>query len=256
VRNGKLIALASFNNATRAQAGKSHWSNDLALLGFEWDSVNHRWGKPELISTDTLSNFPPEKLPNGQWAMVRRDHRDNISLLVGGTESPTQWITHNIMPSRTGDFKPNEPNCWPLPDGRLLAVYRDSGGSKRLFRGVSADNGLTWSEVEKSNYPDADSKFFCLRTSRGYYALISCANPAGRNPLCLATSDDGVTFTRLARLPDNGTPRKSGKVSRLQYPHAMEHDNNLFIVYSRGKKIIEITKVSLDEIDRLRSRNL
>jgi hypothetical protein len=31
----------------------------------------------------------------------------------------------------------------------------------------------------------AGVNIFCLRTSRGYYALVSNANPAGRNPLCL-----------------------------------------------------------------------
>ena len=85
--------------------------------------------------------------------------------------------------------------------------------------------------------------------------LISSANPKGRNPLCLATSDDGITFTRLARLPDNGQPRPNGRLSTLQYPHAMEHDNHLLICYSRQKTAIEVIKISLDEIDHLRSRS-
>jgi predicted neuraminidase len=148
-----------------------------------------------------------------------------------------------------------------LPDGRLLGLFRDNARSGRFYRAVSADNGRTWSSLEKTNFPDATSKFFCLRTSRGFYALISNANPKGRNPLCLSTSDDGVTFTRMAQLPiplkpeggDFDAEHKSGTV---QYPHVIEQGGNLLICYSRNKTAIEVIKVSLDEIERLRSGKL
>ena len=254
VREGRLTALASLHNKSRARASGTPWSEDLQLLGFEWDSVHQRWGKPQLIFADTLSNFPPRQLPTGQWAMIRRDHHNNIAMLVGGTESLTQWTVSDIMPAKSGEtgFKATEPDWWILPDGRVLGVFRDGGGSKRLFRAVSNDDGRTWTKPERTNFPDANSKFFCLRTSRGCYVLVSNPNPAGRNPLCLAISEDGVTFSRLARLPEDPSSHSERKVPTLQYPHVIEQDGSLLICYSRRKTAIEVIKVSLEAVERLR----
>ncbi|MBC8868651.1 MAG: hypothetical protein H8E44_04505 [Planctomycetes bacterium] len=41
-------------------------------------------------------------------------------------------------------------------------------------------------------------------------------------------------------------------VASLQYPHAIEHDEQLMIAFSRNKKQIELLRVPLDAIDRLR----
>jgi hypothetical protein len=45
----------------------------------------------------------------------------------------------------------------------------------------------------------------------------------------------------------------SPKPATLQYPDAIEHDGNLFIAFSRTKKSIELFKVSLQDIQTLRS---
>jgi hypothetical protein len=193
--------------------------------------------------------------------MMRRDHRRNVSLLVGGVTSPLDWASVPLAAARIADgFRPEEPDWWPLADGRLVGLFRDNGGSKRLYRALSTDGGRSWTAPEKTNFPDATSKFFCLRTSRGWYALVSNANPAGRHPLCLATSDDGLTFTRLARLPipDRADAALAGARDRpttpdtLQYPHVIEHDGHLLVAYSRNKTAIEVVKLPLDAIERLR----
>lgn len=183
-------------------------------------------------------------------------------MLTGGIASPSDWTKSPIVTETpTNGFRPEEPNWWTLPDGRLLGLFRDNSHSGRFYRAVSADNGRTWSTPEKSNFPDATSKFFCFRTSRGFYVLVSNADPRRRNPLCLSTSDDGVTFNHMAQLPIPITP-EGGKFDAahtsgtVQYPHAMEHGGNLLIVYSRDKTAIEIIKISLDEVERLREGKL
>ena len=91
---------------------------------------------------------------------------------------------------------------------------------------------------------------------------MSNANPARRHPLCLATSDDGVTFTRLVRLPipaalpgpafDETTTRYgSTKYDSHQYPHVIEHDGRLLVAFSRRKQTVEVIRISLDEIEML-----
>jgi hypothetical protein len=99
-----------------------------------------------------------------------------------------------------------------------------------------------------TNYPNATSKLFTLKTSRGCRVLVSNAHPkAGRRELHLAISEDGVTFTRMARL-DIPSP----KATTFQYPHIIEHEGSLFIAFSNRKNTTELLKVSLDDVERLR----
>lgn len=259
IREGKLLALASHDEAYRN--GRVHFFGpSLDLRAWEWQPETKTWKALGVIADQAINNFSPLQLPNGQWGMICRgsSYQGNVFMLTGGVTAVNDWKRSPIVAEKPADgFHPEEPDWWPLPDGRLLGLFRDNARSGRFYRALSTDNGLTWSAPEKTNYPDATSKFFGLRTSKGYYVLISNANPQKRNPLCLATSDDGITFTRLARLPvpakpEGGAFDASHSSGTLQYPHAIEHDGHLLIAYSRQKTTIEVVKISLDEIDRLR----
>jgi hypothetical protein len=76
--------------------------------------------------------------------------------------------------------------------------------------------------------------------------LVSNANPSARNPLCLAISDDGLVFTRMAALPIPGE-------GTFQYPHVIEHDGQLLIAFSRDKTAIEVVKLTMSDVDALRA---
>ena len=134
-----------------------------------------------------------------------------------------------------------------LPDEKtLVGLIRDNGGSKRLLRTFSSDNGATWSPITQTNFPDATSKFFALRTSRKYYALVSNANPRGRNPLTLAISRDGLTYDHLFFLVGG---------RHVDYPHMIEHDGALYISFSSAKQTLEVVRVALDDVDALIEKN-
>jgi hypothetical protein len=257
LRDGELLALASHDEAG------GFFGPSLQLMAWRWTRDSETWQPLGAIYDDAINNFPPQKLPNGQWGMMRRDYKKNVSMMTGGVDSPSSWQATSVAPARAPDgFKPEEPDWWTLPDDRLLGLFRDNGKSHRFYRAVSVDNGLSWSVPEKTNFPDATSKFFCLRTSRGFYVLVSSANPEKRNPLCLSTSADGVTFTRMAALPipeplpgvtfdEKSSRYGSTKYDSYQYPHVIEHDGRLLIAFSRRKQTIEVVRVSLDDVTRL-----
>ncbi len=263
IRDGRLLALASHDEAFNEQGRVHFFGKSLQLLAYAWDAPSNQWQPLGVAFDDGINNFPPQQLPDGNWGMLRRDHQRHVSMLIGGLESPLSWKAVPVAASSAADgFRPEEPDWWTLPDGRLLGLFRDNGKSHRFYRAVSADNGRTWSTPQRTNFPDATSKFFCLRTSGGYYALVSNANPARRNPLCISLSDDGLTFARMARLPipaepadDKAAPSRLGstRYDSLQYPHAIEHDGHLLVAYSRQKQAIEVVKIPLAELDRLRT---
>ncbi len=233
-REGELLALASHFNAP------GYPGPGLSLEAFRWNDV--KWVTHGTVLDDAMNNFPPKRLPSGEWMMTRRDHRRQVSVMIGGTNAFNDWRIHPLA-AYTGEGRPEEPYWFILPDGRTIAgLIRDNGGSKFLLRAFSHDNGRTWSGMRQTNFPDATSKFFMHRTSRGYYVMASNSNPRKRDPLTLAISQDGLVFNKLFRLIGG---------RHIDYPHIIEHDGHLLIAFSGAKQTMEVMKVSLDELERL-----
>ena len=233
-RDGELLALSSHFDAP------GYEGLGLSLEAFRWDGA--KWVAHGTVLDDSMNNFPPKRLPSGEWMMTRRDHQRQVSVMIGGTKAFNDWHI-NPLASYDGNGRPEEPYWYILPDGRTIAgLIRDNGRSKFLLRTFSQDNGKTWSKMHRTNFPDATSKFFVHRTSRGYYVMVSNSNPRNRDPLTLAVSKDGLVYTKLFWLIGG---------RHVDYPHIIEHDGHLLIAFSGAKQTVEVMKVSLDELERL-----
>ena len=231
-RDGELLALSSHFNAP-GYAGLG-----LSLEAFRW--TGSKWIAHGTVLDDSMNNFPPKKLPNGQWMMTRRDHRRQVSVMIGGIQAFNDWKIHPLA-SYDGKGRPEEPYWYILPDGKsIVGLIRDNGRSGRLLRTFSTDNGQSWSKIVKTNFPDATSKFFVHRTSRGYYALVSNSNPRRRDPLTLAISKDGLVYTHLFYLVGG---------RHIDYPHIIEQSGHLYIAFSGAKQTMEVIRVALDGIE-------
>ncbi|WP_372724617.1 exo-alpha-sialidase, partial [Novipirellula sp.] len=234
IRDGELLALASHFRAP------GYPGEGLSLEAFRWNATDGVWEAHGTVLDDTLNNFAPKRLPSGEYMMTRRDHQRRVSVMIGGVNAFNQWRTLPLA-SYGKSGQPEEPYWYVLPDQRsIVGLIRDNARSGRFLRTFSTNNGQTWSPIVGTNLPDATSKFFVLRTSRGYYALVSNANPRRRDPLTLAISRDGLVFTDLFYLIGG---------RHLDYPHLIEHNGHLLIAFSGAKQTMEVLKVSLDEID-------
>lgn len=244
VYRGELLALAAHFKGKGAFGA----DKELALQAYAWDPRSESWRFKAKLYDNAINNFPPQKLPSGEWILTRRDARFNVSVLIGGRKSLSDWQAFPVVQrGEVPRFSPDEPIFWALPDKTLFALYRDNGGSRRLFHSTSADEGRTWTRPVLSNFPNATSKIFSMQTSRGYRVLVSNANPnVGRREMHLSVSRDGRTFTRMARL---AIP--SPRPATLQYPHVIEHDRALLIAFSRNKKQSEVLRVPLDAVEAL-----
>ena len=238
-RDGELLALASLDEAA------GFFGPSLALHAFRLDATDDSWAHLGVVCRDAINNFPPERLPNGQWLMSRRRHnyRDvGVDFLVGGVEAIDRWTSVPVLGSST-ELSAEEPHWWALPDGRLAALFRDGRRSGFLYRSVSTDSGRTWSRPVRTNFPDATSKFSGLRLADGRYVLVSNPNPAKRDPLAISISDDGLVFHTMAYLVGGRW---------VDYPHVIEHDGHLFIAFAGGKQTVEVLRVRLADLDGLR----
>lgn len=233
-RDGELLALASHFDAP------GYEGLGLSLEAFRWNGA--KWVDHGTVLDDAMNNFPPKRLPSGEWMMTRRDHRRQVSVMIGGTKAFNDWRI-NPLAAYNGNGRPEEPYWYILPDGKtIVGLIRDNGRSKFLLRTFSRDNGKTWSKMHRTNFPDATSKFFVHRTSRGYYVMVSNSNPRRRDPLTLAISRDGLVYKKLFWLVGG---------RHVDYPHIIEHDGHLLIAFSGAKQTMEVMKVSLDELERL-----
>jgi hypothetical protein len=237
IRDGELLALASLDEAA------GFFGQSLELRAFRFDASIKEWRDAGVVYTNTINNFPPLKLRTGEWLMSRRMHdykSTGVHFLRGGATSLSDWQSFPVLGSAS-ELKAEEPDWWILPDQRLAAIFRDNRRSGFVYRSISADDGRTWSQPIRTNFPDATSKLSGLRLRDGRYVLVSNPNPKKRDPLTLSVSEDGLVFTQMFYLVGG---------RHVDYPHVIEHDGSLFIAFAGGKQTVEVLKIDLLEIDR------
>lgn len=238
VREGKLLALAS-RFKPRGYANKG-----LQLHAFQVDvGETIEWKHLGMVYDNALNNFPPKQLPSGEWMMSRRDSSQNVHFLVGGVKSFDDWESFPIVSYNNEALEASEPNWWLLPDNNVMALFRDNKRSNFLFRAYSLDQGRTWSKPHKTNFPDALAKFSGTRLKDGRYVLVSNPDPKKRDPLAISVSDNGTVFYKMGYLVGG---------RKVDYPHVMEHDGNVYVLFSSAKQTVELLKIKLSDLDALK----
>jgi hypothetical protein len=235
VRDGQLLALVTLYNAP------GYRGEGLQLHAYEMVTGETReWKHKGLVYDNAMNNFPPKKLPNGNWMMSRRDSGGNVHMLVGGTEGIDKWESFPVISYMDEEVHAEEPYWLTLPDDNLVAFFRDNKRSGYLFRAFSTDNGRTWSNPVRTNFPDATSKFIALHLSDGRYVLVSNANPNKRDPLTIAISDDGLVFTKMGYLVGD---------RHIDYPHMIEHEGHIYVAFGGAKQTVEVLKINIADLD-------
>jgi hypothetical protein len=150
-----VVALALLDEAA------GFFGPSLALHAFRWPADGKKWEHISVVQQNAINNFPPEKLPSGEWAMSRRTHdykETGVQFLIGGVKAFNNWQSFPVVTQKDSELQPEEPLWWTLPDGNLVSLFRDNGRSGFLYRSFSTDNGRTWSKPTKTDFPDATSK--------------------------------------------------------------------------------------------------
>lgn len=236
-RDEELIALVALDEAAE------FFGESLELRGLRWNKQARTWDDVGVIAKDAINNFPPRRLPTGEWLMSRRSHdykTNGVHFLIGGVKALNTWDSFPVFGTAT-TLRAEEPEWWVLPDGSLQGLFRDNNRSGYLFRAFSIDSGHTWTMPVKTNFPDATSKISGTRLQDGRYVLVSNPRPNKRDPLTLAISDDGMVFTKMFYLVGGRW---------VDYPHVIEHNHSLLIAFAGGKQSVEVLVVKLSDLNK------
>lgn len=222
------------------------------------------WTAPRLLGVPAVPNHGPQPTRSGRLIVasgVMYPYSDEPS-----GEGP--FTLTGIYGDAFGDRPPYDDSAaielvtrargWAAPllcegsffqtdDGVIHMMLRSNG--PQLWCTESRDDGATYTEPFPTEFSDDRSKFHFGRLPDGrFYAVSNPVTGGGRNPLVLSLSEDGENFDTQYILRDEPyAQRFSGmyKNGLYGYPHTTVADGFLYVIYSKRKEAIEITRVPL-----------
>ena len=127
------------------------------------------------------------------------DERRRVLAIVRSEDGGRSWREHSFISANpSSSLRPSETDLLRLGDGRLLAVAR-ANGRRWLYRSWSADDGLTWSELEPTAMPGQSPALLALESGAvlcAYRERTAAAFGLG----CAVSGDDGATWQVLGSL--------------------------------------------------------
>ncbi|MBZ2185479.1 MAG: exo-alpha-sialidase [Bryobacter sp.] len=242
VDGGKLHALlAALEGPRDTPEGRESW-HALRLHRFEWTGA--AWLDRGVMIDNCMNSYPPRSF-GGPLIMTCRD---SYARMHTAYEENGRWILTRL-PGEPPHNNMSEPSEYSDADGVVHMILRDGNRSRFLYHALSRDQGRTWTAPVRTNNPDATSKNVSGRLSNGWYYLINNPSPTGRDPLAISFSRDGWTFERPAALrlhaPTQRHPGRAKSTFSFQYPHTLEHNGSLWVIYSTNKEDIEISEYKL-----------
>jgi len=150
----------------------------------------------------------------------------------------------HIQPSSQGVL-PEQGTWYQTDDGRIWMYQRDSSVSCRLAITFSDDEGETWTELVRTDFPNTYSRAFAGQLTDGRFYIVGNNYDAllNRMNLPIALSDDGYTFNRQYTLVEGATTRRINgrhKEDGYHYPNCMTDGDKLLVIYSVNKEDIEV----------------
>lgn len=249
---------------TRPQADACHEHTDYGYL-FTEDGIH--WSRPVSLGVPVVPNQGPYPLAGGRLliagnvAFPYTDSPDGVADLhltgiygdAFGEGVPVDDSGSISMVTRHNGWGCDlicEGSFYQTDDGVVHMLLRSNHGE--LWVSESADNGESWSAPTPTAYTSDNSKFHFGRLPDGrFYGVSNAVHLSDRTPLHLHLSADGEAFDTGYILRDEPYEMMYEGVNKgglYGYPHSLVQEGYLYVIYSKRKEAIEITRVALDRI--------
>ena len=139
---------------------------------------------------------------------------------------------------------PSEGAWYQTDDGRIFMYQRDEAMSGFLALSWSDDEGETWSDLLRTNFPNSLSLAYAGQLNDGRYYIVgnNYNTLLDREHLLIAISDDGYVFDRQYTIVEDQTTRRINgrhKEDGYHYPNCCADGDKLIVVYSVNKEDVE-----------------
>jgi hypothetical protein len=231
-----------------------------AMEWFQHDDATGNWTSRGCLLPDFIPFDRPKRLDNGNWILAGETTFDGQpAMAISAGDDLSRWRRVAVpLPEGLGL---RYPETTVLVDGpRLTAIARGHYRQPPLkgwypivtqalptaIGSRSEDYGETWSPVQPTNFPMTSAKPFADTLSDGRRVLISNP-PPDRNWLTLAVARAGEPyFTSLWRIREGVSPCRFRKTPQWSYPSAIEHNGNLYIIYTVSKEDAALSIIPLE----------
>lgn len=231
------------------------------------------WSDPVTTVPNIAGYMVPSKTKSGRWILPGHytyPYTDDPQALTGWTWAgiaplepswPDTYFHMLEAQQRTGSAAPfNEGSWFEKPDDTLCMMLRREGhlSTEPVTLGVSEsiDNGKTWNKPVLTEFTDSICRAHFGTLNDGRIFAMSCPENSTRwirTPAILALSTDGVNFDRQFVLgnEEENPPKIPGLFKHGQYGYPFFHQvgEHGFMLFSRGKEDILISRFEMRELD-------
>ena len=125
-----------------------------------------------------------------------------------------------------------QPSLVRKNDGVLVAFMRDNGPTIASDSALRSDDGVSWSPVIDSTFPNPGAGIEAIRLANGHWALIYNDLPRGRHSLAISVSDDEGTSWKWTRHVERDAPEQG----QFHYPSIIQaSDGSIHVTYTESR---------------------
>jgi predicted neuraminidase len=225
------------------------------LLFYKVGPSPRRWWGMLSASVDGGRTWStPRRLPRGMLGPIKNKPvvLGDGSLLCPSSTEHLGWRAHlerttdlgksweKLGPLNTWrDVGAIQPCILTYPDGRMQVLFRSR--QRVITAWWSSDRGRTWGPMRATSLANPDSGIDAVALHDGRALLAYNPSRAARTPLCLALSDDGLSWRNVRVLEDG--------IGEYSYPAVIQgRDGVLHLTYTGHRRRIRYVRLRPEEI--------
>jgi predicted neuraminidase len=164
-------------------------------------------------------------LPSGRWLLPLYSDTFSASIMAISEDRGQTWLASRPLIG----FGNIQPSLVRRNDGVLVAFMRDNGPHRRIRLSTSKDDGLSWSSVTDSPFPNPGAGIEAIRLANGHWLLVYNDTAVGRHSLAIAVSaDEGATW-KWTRHLERALPGQG----QFHYPSVIQAaDGSIHVTYT------------------------
>jgi len=205
---------------------------------------------------DDIYLFEGPRKTRGGKLICAGSHIETSEMMVLVWDDPSQpaampRFAH--VPHSSEGVTAGQSSWYQTDDGRIW-MYSRRGEPCNLALSLSDDEGESWTELCRTDFPNTNVRAYAGRLADGRFFIASSISAIhlDRRHLHIALSDDGRTFDRQYTLIQGETTRRINgrhKEDGWHYANCLVDGDRLFVAHSINKEDIAVAIVDMSQVE-------